>query len=77
MHIRSTDVRGKRWTLVGTADVGAPWNIYATTCWTGLMRWTLGERTGYGVVMEVLPIKTLTRLRGRRVEQWPATLTTG
>jgi hypothetical protein len=30
------------------------------------MRWTLGERVGYGVVMEVLPIKTLTRMRGRR-----------
>ena len=77
MHMTITDVRGRSWSLVGTPDVGAPWNIYATTCWTGLMRWHLGGRTGYGVVMEVLPMKTLNRLRGRRSTQWPAAITTG
>ncbi len=77
MHMTLTDVRGKVFTLNATADVGAPWNIYATTCYTALMRWTMGERVGYGVVMEVLPIKTLTRLRGRRASAWPASITTG
>lgn len=77
MRLVVEDVRAKRWTLVGTPDVGAPWNIYATTCWTGLMDWSLGERRGYGVLMEVLPLKSLTRLRGRRSTQWPAALTTG
>ncbi len=77
MHMTLTDVRGKTFTLNATADVGAPWNIYATTCYTALMRWTMGDRVGYGVVMEVLPIKTLTRLRGRRASAWPASITTG
>jgi hypothetical protein len=66
MQMKVTDVRGCVFKLQATANVGAPWTIYATTCYTALMRWTLGERVGYGVVMEVLPIKTLTRMRGRR-----------
>ena len=41
------------------------------------MRWTLGDRVGYGVVMEVLPITALTRRRGRRWTDWPASITTG
>lgn len=77
MHMKVTDVRGKVFVLNAMADVGAPWNIYGTTCYTALMRWTLGERVGYGVVMEVLPVKTLTRLRGRRASKWPASITTG
>lgn len=77
MYMKVTDVRGKTYQLHAMADVGAPWNIYATTCYTALMRWTLGDRVGYGVVMEVLPIKTLTKLRGRRAEAWPAAITTG
>jgi hypothetical protein len=77
MQMTVTDVRGKVYRLNAMADVGAPWNIYGTTCYTALMRWTLGEREGYGVVMEVLPIKTLTRLRGRRAADWPAAITTG
>lgn len=77
MEMTVVDVRGKQFRLQARADVGAPWNIYATTCYTALMRWTLGERTGYGVVMEVLPIKALTRMRGRRAADWPAALTTG
>jgi hypothetical protein len=77
MRMKVTDVRGKVYKLNAMADVGAPWNIYGTTCYTALMRWTLGDRVGYGVVMEVLPVKTLTRLRGRRWTDWPASITTG
>lgn len=77
MEMTVIDVRGKQFRLQARVDVGAPWNIYATTCYTALMRWTLGERTGYGVVMEVLPLKTLNRLRGRRAADWPAAITTG
>lgn len=77
MEMTVVDVRGKTFRLQGRADVGAPWNIYATTCYTALMRWTLGDRTGYGVVMEVLPLKSLTRMRGRRGTDWPAAITTG
>ena len=77
MQMKVTDVRGSVFNLQSTANVGAPWTIYATTCYTALMRWTLGERTGYGVVMEVLPIKALTRLRGRRSTDWPSSITTG
>jgi len=77
MRMTVTDTRGKVFRLDAMADVGAPWNIYGTTCYTALMRWTLGDRDGYGVVMEVLPIKTLTRLRQRRSADWPAAITTG
>ena len=69
MKMKITDVRGKVFVLNAMADIGAPWNIYGTTCYTALMRWTCGEREGYGVVMEVLPVKALTRLRGRRASQ--------
>jgi hypothetical protein len=77
MEMTVVDVRGKQYHLQARADVGAPWNIYATTCYTALMRWTLGDRTGYGVVMEVLPLKTLNRMRGRRKADWSAAITTG
>ena len=77
MQIKVTDVRGRVFVLNAMADVGGPWNIYATTCYTALMRWTLGDRVGYGVVMEVLPIAALTRRRGRRWTDWPASITTG
>ncbi|GAC1390996.1 MAG: hypothetical protein NVSMB34_05010 [Variovorax sp.] len=77
MEMTVVDVRSKRFRLQARADVGAPWNIYATTCYTALMRWTLGDRTGYGVVMEVLPLKTLNRMRGRRAADWPAAISTG
>ncbi len=77
MKMKITDVRGKVFVLNAMADIGAPWNIYGTTCYTALMRWTCGDREGYGVVMEVLPVKALTRLRGRRASQWPAAITTG
>ncbi len=46
MHMTVTDVRGKVFTLNAMADVGAPWNIYATTCYTALMRWTMGSGSG-------------------------------
>ena len=77
MELTVVDVRGREFRLQARADVGAPWNIYATTCYTALMRWTLGERTGYGVVTEVLPLKTLNRMRGRRAADWPAAIATG
>lgn len=71
------DTRGKRYELCAMADVGGPWTIYATTCYTALMRWTLGDRVGYGVVMEVLPTKELNRIRGQRYGDWPSAVTTG
>jgi len=77
MQLKVTDVRGKVYQLSAMADVGAPWNIYATTCYTALMRWILGDRVGYGVVMEVLPIPATTQRRGRRWNDWPASITTG
>jgi hypothetical protein len=77
MTITATDTRGKVYRLNAMANVGAPWNIYATTTYTAMMRWTLGDRVGYGVVMEVLPIQALTRLRGLKPTDWPAAITTG
>ena len=77
MQIKVTDVRGKVFQLHAMADVGAPWNIYATTTYTALMRWVMGDRIGYGVVMEVLPIAEMTKRRGRRWTDWPASVTTG
>ena len=77
MHMELTDTRGRRFVLEAMADVGGPWNIYATTTYTALMRWRCGDRTGYGVVMEVLPITALTRRYGRRSADWPAAITTG
>lgn len=77
MKMTVTDTRGKNFRLHAMADVGAPWNIYATTCYTALMRWTCGDRDGYGVVMEVLPMMELTRLRFRQPTDWPAAIATG
>lgn len=77
MAITVTDTRGKTFKLNAMANVGAPWNIYGTTCYTAMMRWTLGDRDGYGVVMEVLPVQTLTRLRGLKPTDWPSAITTG
>lgn len=77
MVLRVTDTRGKEFQLEATPQVGAPWPIYSTTCYTALMRWTCGATAGYGVVMEVLPLPELTRLRARKSTDWPATITTG
>ena len=77
MDMKVTDVRGKVFHLYAMADVGAPWNIYTTVCYTALMRWVLDGRVGYGVVMEVLPIPELTRRRGRRWTDAPVAIATG
>lgn len=61
-----TDVRGKRFRLRGSADVGAPWYPYpSVVSYNALMTWSLGDRVGYGVVMPNHSIPTLIHERGR------------
>jgi hypothetical protein len=61
-----TDVRGKRFRLRGSADVGAPWYPYpSVVSYNALMSWSLGDRTGYGVVMPNHSIPALIHERGR------------
>jgi hypothetical protein len=75
MEMRLTDVRGKLFQLYGMADVGAPWNAYAgTVTWTAQMKWLMeGQKgTGYGCIMETIPLPALHRRRGRWFTDWPA-----
>lgn len=65
-----TDVRGKRFRLRGSADVGAPWYPYPSVIsYNALMSWSLGERIGYGVVMPNHSIPALVMARGRFADE--------
>lgn len=61
-----TDVRGKKFRLQATPNVGAPW-IAAPTAMVhnALMRWTCADRDGYGVVMSTRHLSELNRSFGR------------
>jgi hypothetical protein len=61
-----TDVRGKKFRLQATPNVGAPW-IAAPTAMVhnALMRWTCADRDGYGVVMSTRHLSELNRNFGR------------
>jgi hypothetical protein len=60
------DVRGKEFVLEATADVGAPWSPYPSAItYNSMMRWSLGGRPGYGVVLPNYNLTYLNRARGR------------
>ncbi|TQC48207.1 hypothetical protein EEB14_16475 [Rhodococcus sp. WS4] len=64
-----TDTRGRHFHLHASPDVGAPWYAYpGSICWNSMMKWTLGEAVGYGVVMDNTPLDALVTAHGR----WPA-----
>lgn len=66
MDMTVTDVRGKSYRLFALPDVGAPWMSYSGgISWNSVMTWVLGDRVGYGVVMEHLPMADLNRRLGR------------
>lgn len=60
------DVRGKTYRLNATADIGAPWSPYPSAItYNSLMRWTYGDRDGYGVVLPNYNLPYLNQKRGR------------
>lgn len=53
LDVSFTDVRGRSYRMHASPDVGAPWTAYAgNVCWNAMMKWTIGDRVGYGVVMD-------------------------
>ena len=60
------DTRGKSFHLRATADVGAPWSPYPSAItYNSMMRWSYGEREGYGVVLPNYNLPYLNQRRGR------------
>jgi hypothetical protein len=60
------DTRGETFDLRATADIGAPWYPYPSAIsYNALMRWTYGDRTGYGVVFPNYNMTYLNRRYGR------------
>ena len=60
------DTRGKRFHLRATADVGAPWSPYPSAItFNSMMRWSYGDRDGYGVVLPNYNLPYLNQRRGR------------
>ncbi len=60
------DTRGNQYRLRATADIGAPWVPYPSAIiYNAMMRWSYGEREGYGVVMKNYSLPYLNRKRGR------------
>ena len=66
LRMQVEDRRGKTYTLNATADVGAPWSPYPSAItFNSLMRWTCGDREGYGVVLPNYNLPYLNQRRGR------------
>lgn len=52
LEMTVTDIRGKTFDLIALANTGGPWVPYPSAqTHNCLMRWRLGPRVGYGVVM--------------------------
>ncbi|QBX55940.1 hypothetical protein EXE58_11010 [Nocardioides seonyuensis] len=66
MNVLVSDDRGIAYMLRAQADVGGPWNAYpSNVTWQSMMRWSLNDRYGYGVVQEHHPLPLETKRRGR------------
>jgi hypothetical protein len=60
------DTRGHTFELNATPDIGAPWMPYPSAIsYNSMMRWTYGDRSGYGVVMANYSLPYLNQRRGR------------
>jgi hypothetical protein len=60
------DKRGRTYELTAIADIGAPWSPYPSAMtYNSLMRWKLGDRNGYGVVLPNYSLPYLIKKRGR------------
>lgn len=64
MAIEFTDVRGKRYQMTGSAMNYGPWGPYPSNVWyTGLMRYNIGGRIGYGYHQNSVSMYDLTKKR--------------
>lgn len=66
LDMKVTDIRGETYVLHATADIGSPWSPYPSAItYNSLMRWTMDDRTGYGVVLPNYNLSYLNNKRGR------------
>lgn len=66
LQMKVKDIRGKTYNLRATADIGAPWMPYPSAItFNSMMRWSYGDRDGYGVVLPNYNLPYLNQKRGR------------
>ncbi|GGZ04022.1 hypothetical protein ACFSTD_05625 [Novosphingobium colocasiae] len=69
MHrvVRLTDAAGRSWEMTGGAIAAAPWHTAYTSfiSFQSLYRWTMGERTGFSNVTDVIGVTTLSQRLSR------------
>jgi len=69
MHriVRITDARGRQWEMVGGAIAAAPWHTAYTSfiSFQSLYRWTMGTRTGFSNITDVIGVTTLSKRLSR------------
>ena len=69
MHriVRITDAKGRQWEMVGAAIAAAPWHTAYTSfiSFQSLYRWTMGSRTGFSNVTDVIGVTTLSNRLSR------------
>lgn len=64
MVLEVTDVRGKTFAMTGSAVNYGPWAPFPSNVWhTGMMRYNLAGRIGYGYHQHSVSMSDLTRLR--------------
>lgn len=68
LDVTATDTRGKTFRLHASPDVGGPWTSYAgNVVWNSMMKWTMGDRVGHGIVMDNNVLGEFIQEHGR----WP------
>jgi len=69
MHrvVRLTDAAGRSWEMTGGAIAAAPWHTAYTSfiSFQSLYRWTMGERSGFSNVTDVIGVTTLSQRLSR------------
>ncbi|WP_374414871.1 hypothetical protein [Novosphingobium colocasiae] len=69
MHrvVRLTDAAGRSWEMTGGAIAAAPWHTAYTSfiSFQSLYSWTMGERTGFSNVTDVIGVTTLSQRLSR------------
>lgn len=64
------DVRGKRYRMNASPNLGAPWMPYPSAItYNGLMNFFMGDREGYGVVLANYSLPWLNARKGRFLEE--------